>query len=80
MSTYVSPIPVDRLWKASICDAHNLMLKILPGSFQALTSLKEMVAWGWHHKEIQLHKWSVLDIINYRSNKLTLIFVTQYGN
>ncbi|KAF9667747.1 hypothetical protein SADUNF_Sadunf15G0055600 [Salix dunnii] len=27
---YSSAVPVDRLWKATFCDGHNLMPKILP--------------------------------------------------
>uniref|UniRef100_A0A2N9H8J4 Bet v I/Major latex protein domain-containing protein n=1 Tax=Fagus sylvatica TaxID=28930 RepID=A0A2N9H8J4_FAGSY len=27
---YMSPIPVDKLWRASICDVRNLLPKLLP--------------------------------------------------
>ncbi|XP_010278417.1 PREDICTED: pathogenesis-related protein 1-like [Nelumbo nucifera] len=37
---YVSKVSVERLWKASICDAHNLMPKVVPGHIKSIELLE----------------------------------------
>ncbi|CAK7333273.1 unnamed protein product [Dovyalis caffra] len=37
---HTSPVPVDRLWKATFCDGHNLVPKLMPGIISSVVILE----------------------------------------
>ncbi|KAI5590673.1 hypothetical protein BDE02_04G026300 [Populus trichocarpa] len=40
LAEYTSAVPADRLWKASFCDGHNLIPKLLPGIISSIDILE----------------------------------------
>lgn len=40
LAEHTSAVPADRLWKASFCDGHNLIPKLLPGIISSIDILE----------------------------------------